>query len=177
MVLVGVNHSRPLLIGGDAGGADKGDGLLRLVVILGIHYDSVEGDRIEAGGIAVDRRIIGLGGIIDTGMAIGLVADLKEIGIGEAGLPLSIDAGHLSGGTLYGNHLARTIDRLEGVVDTEVQVGTNLVRQIDDIVVVISITCIGGCAGTTAEEDITCGFLTLFSDGVVQTTPVDNSAL
>ena len=68
-ILIAINHVGTLLVGGDAGSRHGGDGLLG-GILLGIDYDSIEGDGIETGRVAVHCDVIGLGGVIGTRVAI-----------------------------------------------------------------------------------------------------------
>ena len=109
-VLAVVNYAGTLLIGSDAGCRNGGDGLLSMIVVLFVHYESIEGDGIETCRVAVDGCVVGMERIVLTGVAIGLVGNLEEVGVGVTGLPLCVDAGHLSCSTLHFDEVAAAID-------------------------------------------------------------------
>ena len=133
-----------------------------MTIVLCVDYYSIEGDGIEACqvvGIGVVWIVIRLGGIILTRAAVGLVADLEEIRVGVASLPLGIDQRNLGRGILHDTLLTRTVDGLKGEVHAEVEVRTVLIGQIVRVVVCGSTACKGGGIGRTTQEYVVCRLL------------------
>ena len=73
--------------------------------------------------------------------------------------------------------LTCTVDSLEGVVHTEVEVGSKFVGQVELVVVLFGITSESSRVGRTTQEDGTRCLLSVLGDGVVHAAPIHDGLL